>query len=260
MRPMTQQSAPTGRLYNIIAVVMIVLTVLVLCGVGGYAAIGPNAPGAGAAEPTLFVIGTATATLRYPTQAATFTASPSPTITTTPTATRTGVPTETATPTNTPTATNTLTPTPSSTATQTPLPSSTPTRSAFDYVLKDNLVLYGKYYNVVDKSKITASPTDCSTRIAGTVRGLDGSHQGGFNVHITGPEIDQRQSASGHPEYGASGWEQYITNTPVERTYTVQLEYADGTLASTTYQVNTKNNCNQATALVTFQQVQAKAP
>ena len=255
-----ERPGSTGRLYNMVSIVMIVLTVLVLCGVGGYAAVGPNAPGAGAAEPTLFVLGTATATLRYPTAAASFTPSASPTITTTPTATRTGVPTETATPTNTPTATQTLTPTPSPTATETPLPTSTPTRAAFDYVLKDNLVLYGKYFNVVDKTKVSADKNDCSARIAGTVRGLDGNHQGGFNVHITGPGIDQLQGAGTHPEYGASGWEQYITNTPVDRTYTVQLQYSDGTLASATYQVTTKNDCNQATALVTFQQVQAKAP
>jgi len=239
-------SAGPNRIYNLVSVVMVVLTLLVLCGVVGFAAFGPNTPASGGGEPTLFVLGSPTPTLKYPTAQASWTPSPSPTITVTPTASRTPVPSETGTPTDTPTATNTLTPSPTSTATQTPLPSPTVTRSAFDFVLKEGTVTFTKY----------SKKNDCGARIAGAVFNKSGGYMKGINIHITGPGADARVAAGDHTEYGASGYEYFITNVPVARTYSVQAEYPDGALASDVVTFTTKDTCEKTVALVNFKQIQ----
>ncbi len=256
-------SQGTNRIYNLISVVMLVLTALVICGVAGFAASGAKiGSGSVAVEPTLFVLGTPTATLVYPTPNSTGTPGPiaSTAVTVTGPPSRTPLPSQTSTPTDTPTATNTLTASPSSTASNTPLPSATPTRSAFDFVLKNGVIVYGKYYNVIDRTKKTASASDCGARLAGATFAMNGSYLGGLNIHVTGSGADSTIAAGANPEYGASGWEYYITNTPVVRTYNVQVLYTDGAVASGVVQVTTKSDCNQAVALVNFIQIQSRAP
>jgi hypothetical protein len=247
------QESPEGsnRLYNSISTLFLILTALTVCGVVAGVAFFAKPGGVAQAQPTLMVgFPTNTATLSGPTAPATYTASPSPTITDTPTVTTTPVPSRTATPTDTPTATNTLTPTVTSTATNTPLPTNTATRSPFDFVLKDNAITYIKYTKV---------PNDCGARIAGAVFNTTNAYITGFNIHVTGPSADFRFSAGSKPEYGTSGWEFYIFNTPVARTYNVQLEYPDGPIASDVISVTTKNDCNQGVAIVNFKQVQQRS-
>jgi len=112
-------------------------------------------------------------------------------------------------------------------------------------VLKDGTITYKSY-----------SSTDCGARIAGAVFNKSGAYMTGVNIHITGSGADERLTAGSHTEYGASGYEYFITNVPVVRTYNLQLEYVDGTLASDVITVTTKDACNKTLALVNFQQVQ----
>ncbi len=250
---MSAQSSSRGNagLYNLISVVMLILTALTVCGVAGMAAFGPKTPqtSAAAPQPTLIVLGSSTPTLEFPTPNASWTPSPTPTITVTPTASKTPIPSQTTTPTNTPTATNTMTPTATRTPTPTLPATPTNTRSPFDFVLKNGVITYFKY---------TVHANDCGTRVAGAFFAINGSYMLGVNVHITGSGADNVLAAGSHPEYGSSGWEYYITNVPVARTYNVQAVYPDGTLASDVITVTTKADCNQNVAWVGFQQVQAR--
>lgn len=240
-----ESSSQSGGIYNLITIVMLLLSVVVCLLMGVYGANNFNtSPRAIAqAEPTLIGNPTRTPTLLAPTPNNTWTPSPSPTITMTPTVTRTPIPSETTTPTNTPTATNTLTPTATPTATNTSLPTATPTRAAFDFVI-DN-VTYTAY-----------TSTDTGARIAGAVFNKSGQHQTGFNVHVTGNGEDKRIAAGTNTRYGPSGWEFYIFNAPVNRTYSIQLEYLDGGIASAVYQIVTIADPNKTVAIANFKQIQ----
>ncbi|MBN1312591.1 MAG: ATPase P, partial [Anaerolineae bacterium] len=162
---MTGKSSAQGTnlLYNVITVILLVLTALVACGVFATLATTPVSPPGYAAEPTLFVFPTETPTLRGPTPNATWTASPQPTASLVPTVTRTLVPSVTPTPTDTPTATNTMTPTSTATITPTFTATFTPTRSPYDFSYSITFT--------ANNSSTTGNTAGCSwTAIAGTVR------------------------------------------------------------------------------------------
>jgi hypothetical protein len=141
--------------------------------------------------------------------------------------------------------------TPSNTppATNTALPTRTPTRGPFDYVIQGGVATYKK----------NGKFSGCDAVIAGLVKDMNGNHQTGFKVHVTGNEANNIVTAGDHTEYGQSGWEYYFNNTAVERTYGVQLQYGDGSIASDVWGITTSASCNKNLALVTFIQIQPRS-
>ncbi len=240
------------RIYSLISTIFLVLTALTLCGVIGFAVAQAQNGGLGgvAAQPSPFVIPSVTPTLLGPTQPATWTAAPNPTATNTRPATRTPSPSETATPTNTGTATNTMTPSNTPLPTNTPRPTLTPTRGPFDYLVENGAPSYKK------NSKFPG----CDAVIAGVVKDMNGnqSSQVGMQIHVSQNEADTRVRAGDHTEYGQSGWEYYYNNHTVQRTYALQLEYPDGTIASAVWQITTNADCSLNLTLVNFDQVQSR--
>ncbi len=240
----------TKQIYNLISVVMLVLTGFVIVGAVIVAVLNPGGGGGVVGDqPTRFVIPSETPTLPGPTPNATMTITPTSTITDTPTITTTAMPSRTPTPTPTasasPTLTTTITLTPSETPTRTPTASLTPTSDS-PY----------SYTGSISYKKNFANAAGCDwTGIAGTVKNLSGSHQTGFTIHVWGSGVDQRVNSGGAPDYGASGWEQYLANTPNDNTYNVQLESADGVYLSAVISVKMKDNCDKNLALVDFKQV-----
>ncbi len=239
------------RLYNLITVIMLILT-FVVCLVVVILAINP--PSQARAQPTVFVFPTDTPTLAGPTLNPTWTVSPTATVTGTPAPTVTPRPSITPTPSDTPTPTNTLTPTPTPTATFTPTNSPTPTvtptntQSPFDYVLQKGEVRYTQNF---------ANSAGCDwAGIAGEVFDIKGNHKLGLIIHVYGGGIDERLVSGSATAYGASGWERSVGNKPSSGLFHVQLEASDGTLLSAVVDVQMIPSCSKNLALVNFVQVQ----
>jgi len=222
---------------------------LTLCGVIGYAVAGPKS--SASTEPTALAgFPTSTSTLGGPTPPATWTPAPFASPTATRPATRTPEATNTATPTNTATGTMTLTPSNTPAVTFTPV---APPRQAFDYTVQGGAAVLEK------NSKFSG----CDAVIAGVVVDQSGGQasQVGMKVHITGNEADKKtvlSTVGGDTHYGQSGWEYYFNNHVDQRTYGVQLLYADGKVASDVWQITTSDSCKQNLAFVTFLQVQPR--
>jgi hypothetical protein len=174
------------------------------------------------------------------------TATPRPSNTPGPTLTPSLVPTfptKTPTPTRTPTPTNTPTETPIG-----PTPTPSPTRSAFPFTKTNNSPFYLQNY---------ANSAGCNwLGIAGEVLDLNRNPvpSGQFVVHVWGDGVDQRPDVGGAPAYSPSGWEQFVSNTPVIRNYNVQLETTNGTAVSEVYTVQTRASCNQNLVRLDFVQ------
>jgi hypothetical protein len=254
---MARKSSAQGSnlLYNLITVILLVLTVLVIFGVIAAVVTNPPASPGIAGEPTLFVPPTVTATLRGPTPNATWTASPTLTMTASATSSRTPIPSKTATPTNTSTATSTMTASPSPTITPTFTATFTPTRTPFDFSYSVTFT--------ANSSSLTNNNAGCSwSAIAGTVLNKSGAHLTGMVVRVTGgnANINMSQTSGSHTtNYGASGWEVYLNNNPQSlngETFNIWLEYSDGKAATATSQITTQKNCTGNLALVTFKQLQ----
>lgn len=251
----------TNSFYNLITVILLILTAMVACGVVYMIATAPPTAAGYGVEPTLFVFPTETPTLRGPTPAATSTASVTPEASVTPTATRTLPPTITSTPTNTPTATDTMTPTLIPTITPTFTPSNTPTatqRAQYDFALDHNdTVVF-----TANNSSTTGNTQGCSwTAISGTVLNRSRGHLTGYIVRLTGgrANVDFRATSGSKPSYGFSGWEFYLNADPQNlngETFNLWLEYSDGKQASKIYSVTTRKSCTENLVLATFIQMQ----
>ncbi len=252
------ESLPTGprsrtMTYNFITAVMVALSVVVCCS-ALFVAMNTLTQGGGAiaAKPTLFNFPTVTPTLAAPTENPTWTATPrpthtsTPTITPTPTVTQTPRPGETLSPsptfegrerpTSTPEETETITPT----VTLTPLP--------YDYVLRNNEIVYTSNF---------ANAAGCNwAGIAGVIYNRRREHKTGVIVHVTGNGVDERRTSGSKPEYGLSGWEVYLADHPIAATYTVQLENSEGEALSAPVTVQTMDNCDQNLAFLVFDKVQ----
>lgn len=247
-------SGETSRLYNLITIVMLALTVIVILVVVALIIINPGKGEerpAAAQPPTVFVIPSETPTLRGPTANPTWTVSPTvtvtatPTITSTPAPTRTPTPTDTATPTRTLTPTNTLPATQTPTRTNTPLPTNTGTRAPFDYEAD---ITFRKNF---------ANNAGCDwAGIGGTAVDLSNKHVVGLIVHVWGGGIDDRVITGSNTKYGTSGWERSVNNKPTDGLFRVQLESTSGTLLSDVIDVQMKKKCDQNLALVDFEQIQ----
>lgn len=258
---MARKSSTQGAngLYNVITVVLLLLTAIVACGVAFTIMNTPSAV-SGFVEPTLFIFPTETPTLRFPTPAATPTRTLTPEASITPTITRTLIPTITSTPTDTPTATNTMTPTLTPTITPTFLPTKTPTRAPFDFALDNHdTVIY-----TANNSSTTGNTQGCAwTAIAGTVLNMSRGHLTGYVVRLTGgnANVDVRTTSGSKPSYGFSGWEFYLNADPQNlngETFRLWLEYSDGKQASKFYDVTTRKSCTENLVLATFIQLQVR--
>ncbi|MCA9981611.1 MAG: hypothetical protein KDD89_12275 [Anaerolineales bacterium] len=253
-----------ARLANVLAVVIFLVAMLALC-FGVVAVVSPNVvAGFFPAQPT----STPLPTLAPPTIAAvavipTFTPTPTtdplqPTFTPRATATR-GLLTET--PTRAPTLTPSVTPvlpsrtptptatnTPTATPTEGPSPTATFTRSPFPFTKSPDSPIYLRNF---------ANTAGCDwLGIAGEVQDTNGNPvpPGQFRVHISGSGIDERRAVGSAPAYGPSGWEQFVFDAPVIRSYNLQLETVSGTAVSQVYQVQTRASCNENLLYFIFQQ------
>lgn len=151
------------------------------------------------------------------------------------------LPTRTPTPTYTPTPT--ITPTPSPTG---PTPTPSPTRSPYLFTKSDLSPFYLQNH---------ANNAGCGWMgIAGEVLDLNRLpvNPGQYRVHVWGNGIDERPSVGGAPDYGPSGWEQYLGESPTAAEYNVQLETASGTAVSQVYRIQTRAACSQNLTQIDF--------
>lgn len=152
-------------------------------------------------------------------------------------------PTKTPTPTPTPTNTNTPTATPPG-----PTPTPTATRSAFPFTKTDNSPFYLQNH---------ANNAGCSwLGLAGEVLDLERNpvSVGSYRVHVWGSGIDERLVVGSAPDYGPSGWEQFVFDSPVVREYNVQVESLNGTAVSQIYRVQTRSSCSENLLQINFVQ------
>lgn len=145
--------------------------------------------------------------------------------------------------TNTPTST----PTPTETPTAGPTPTASNTPSAFLFT-KDE---------VSPQYLQNANSAGCSwLGVAGDAFDVAGNPvaAGSYVVHIWDSGIDARILVGSAPAYGPSGWEQFVYDQPVVRSYNLQLESVNGTPVSQVYRVNTAASCNQNLVYFSFVQ------
>lgn len=150
-----------------------------------------------------------------------------------------------ATPTRTPTPTPTETPTVTPTG---PTPTATNTRSPFLFTKSIDSPIYLRNF---------ANNAGCNwLGIAGEVVDLSGNPvpAGNYQVHIWESGIDARVATGTAPAYGPSGWEQFVFDSPIIRSYNIQLETTAGTPVSQVYQVQTRASCNDNLLLMLFVQ------
>ncbi|MFP4343127.1 MAG: hypothetical protein ACLFU8_00405 [Anaerolineales bacterium] len=187
------------RFFNVLTLMTLVLTLLVVVYYGVVAAnpqtpLNPFPPSTGVA---LFIVQTNTPTPEGLGLPATWT----------PTATSTATPTRA--PTFTPTVTRTPTPFPTLQPTSTPTPLVTRSPYPFSYEVSYETPYYGCNWSGV----------------AGLVQDLEGNPLEGYAVHIWGGGLDEVIHSGDYPMYGASGWEQFFNNHPIQVSdiYHVQL-------------------------------------
>lgn len=246
------QTPDRTQIYNIVTVLMLVLTTLTMCGVVvSILTTSPNPLQAfvvGPPTPTLFEIPTLTSTLPAPTLPPTSTITPTSTVSPTPTTSATPSSTPTFTPTVTETSTVSPTPSDTPTPTQTLTPTVTSTRSPFDYELQNASVTYTTNF---------ANTAGCDwAGIAGQVFDIRGGARIGLRVHVFGSGIDEYVISGSNTDYGPSGWERMVDTQPNEGTYYVQLEAADSRLLSEIVTVQMIPTCPKNLALVNFVQIQ----
>jgi hypothetical protein len=244
----------TARVYNIISIVFLVLSVLWIIYVVTRM-LGP-APQQAAEEqlPEILVL---------PSQTPTFTVTPSRTPTVTSTATDTLTPTQTPTETftppptltisDTPAATDTATATPTSATSPTDPPTFTPTGasptptgtpSPFLFALRDQQVIFTQNF---------ANTAGCAWQgIGGQVFDINGNPLTGLRIHIFGGDTDLFTDSGNNSLYGPAGWEQPVDNKINNRTYFVELQTSEGTIVSEAVQVAFPSDCTKNLALVNF--------
>lgn len=76
-----------------------------------------------------------------------------------------------------------------------------------------------------------------------------------YRVHVWGGGIDNRVLVGSAPDYGPTGWEQFLFSEPVVRDYLVQLESLEGTAVSHIYAVQTRASCNENLVRFDFYQL-----
>ncbi len=263
--PKRSSSSLAGALFNALAVLLVVLSVLCL----GSVALIFAAPGVVppefrvATEPTVIAIPTASftpvlsPTSLVPTVPPTWTPRFTPTDTTTPlpsdtptnTPTRTNTPTLTVTPSKTLTPTITLTPSKTWTLSPTgPTPTRTRTLAPFPYVLQNGRPTYMANW---------ANTAGCNwLGIAGQVFDLNGRAVQGLYVHQEGGGLVQDGPTGSKPQYGTGGYEIFLADHVFNSTneFKVQLRDGAGNQISDWYTITTYEDCNKNLILLNFVQ------
>lgn len=251
-------------IYNIIAIIFLILSVIACIYVVWQFASAPASSAAEAAVPTVAVLPTLTAS-------ATATATDLPTATPTPTQTLvpsiTPVPTQTPVPTATPLPpTATLTPIPSQTATATPPPTETgtatatatdtppptlepsptgPTPSPFPFDVRGGGANFTTNF---------ANTAGCAWQgIGGQVFDVNGSPLTNIQVHVFGDNnFDQYTVSGSNSLYGVGGWEISVGTVTSPSSYIVELVTTQGTRISSQVAVTFPGDCTRNLALVNF--------
>jgi hypothetical protein len=248
----------SARIFNIISLVFVLLTVAALIFVVARLASPPVNSGVVIQVPTAIVLPSITPSFTPsvtlpPTFTPTGTETPTPTASVPPTASQ--APSATITETAGPTDTPSITPTPSVSPTFTPsasptgpTPTSPPTLNPFLFDLRDSQVIYTQNF--------AAPAAGCLWQgVGGTVAGFDGNPLAGFRVHVFGPQVDQTVESGSNTLYGqGSGWEVPVGNQINAQTYFVELQSPQGTIVSPRIQVTFPSDCARNLALVNFYQ------
>lgn len=217
-------------LFALATIGFVVWTVLIIQNPN--AAFNPFPPATTAPTATLFFAAEATASAPP-----TWTASPSPTEGPSPT----------------PPATATATNTPKPTATGiTPLPGATNTAAVYPFTLQDEVVTYARYQGAAG----------CEWQsIAGQVFDLLGNAVPQLPVEVTGDDISTSIAFTGSAtQYGASGYEVKLSETPAEAEYVVRLLATTGMPLSEPIIVRTLATCDSNVAIVNFVQNHPLSP
>lgn len=153
-------------------------------------------------------------------------------------------PTPTSGPSVTPMATITLTPTPFATATGvTQPPPVTNTVAVFPFTLQDEAVTY----------KANENDEECAwLSIAGQVFDLNGNPLPGLPVQVSGDNFEQIEFTGTAEDFGPSGYEVFLNQTPVEAEFEVRLLNTTGMPLSEPIVVRTLSSCDRNVAIVNF--------
>jgi hypothetical protein len=280
----------SARLYNLISLIFLVLTILVLVLVISRL-VGPPVEQQEAVIdlPTLVALPTATPTFTPSltlTPTFTFTPSPvpsdtpipSPTLSETPDLTATAslftytpsfTPSLTPSITNTPEVPPTLTLVPSLTITATLAPTLAPEQPTVDPNIPPTLAPITQEALGPTLSPFPFAPRDqiiytlnfantagCNWQgVGGQVFDVNNQALPNINVHVIGAGGFDRSTVSGtNSLYGQSGWEINVGNTVAPATFIVELRSPQGTVISPQVQVTFPGNCNGNLALVNFVQ------
>lgn len=250
-----------ARIYNVISLVFVVLTVLMIVFVV-VKLLGPApTPRAVADLPTAVLLPSLTPTntpsrTPFPTETSTPTNTLTPT--TTETATETVPPSPTITETAGPTDTPSMTPTPS--ISPTPFPTETPTGptdtpeptlSPFLFNLREEQVIFTQNFT---------NQAGCAWQgIGGQVFDLSGAPLSDLVIHIFGVNaLDRTVTSGSNSLYGAGGWEFPVDNKISSDTYYVELMSGAGTVISPRITITFPNDCLRNLALVNFIQVRER--
>ncbi|MDZ4768939.1 MAG: hypothetical protein SGJ24_07410 [Chloroflexota bacterium] len=260
-----------ARIYNLISLIFVILTVLVLAFVVTRV-LQPVVEPVAVAQvlPTTVSLPTITPTYTQsmtPIPTETFTPNPSATITPLPSltpipsatpiasATFTDTPPPTAIPSLTITATLPFTATPPATATQpaaatvgfTPPPTAADIPPPYPFSLREGQPVFTSNF---------ANTAGCAWQgIGGQVFDLNDSPLLGVTVHVFGSGVDVRVNSGTNTIYGTSGWEVPLNTNLTGNSYRVELLSPGGTTISPQVTVTfTANDCARNLALVNFKQ------
>lgn len=249
-----------ARIFNIISIVFLLLSVVVIILVV-MRLLGPAVtPQATGALPTPLVLPSETPTITpTSTQPPTFTLTPTDTLTPTETETPTLTITTSATITDTPAATDTPSATPTPAQTDTPVPTATPTGPTETPVPTLSPFLFDLREGQIILTSNFANSAGCAWQgIGGQVFDLQGAPMNGLRLHVYGADIDRRVDSGSNSLYGAAGWEQPVDNKINGNTYYVELESQGGTIISPRVSVQFPSDCTKNLALVNFIQVRER--
>jgi len=143
-----------------------------------------------------------------------------------------------------PAATSTLAPT--ATGGAAPIvPTNTP--SAFAFTLQNETLTYIPY---------TGTEGCDYLAIAGQVFDANGDPLTGIPVIVRGDEFEQLQFSGGDTDYGPSGYEVYLNDSPYEGEFTIKLVSETGFDLSEEVVVRTHDSCDENVVIVNFVQNQ----
>ncbi len=263
--PKRPSSSIAGALFNVLALLLVVLSLLCLGSVALIFAAPDMVPPEFRVptEPVIIPIPTASFTPVFsptslvptfpptwtPQFTPTDTLTPLPTDTPTPTSTNTNTPTFTVTPSKTLTPTITLTPSKTWTMSPTgPTPTRTRTLAPFPYVLQNGRPTYMANWSNTAGCKWLG--------IAGQVFDLNGRAVQGLYVHQEGGGLTQDAPTGSKPAYGTGGYEIFLADHVFNTTDTFKLQLRDGAgnQLSGWYTIPTYEDCAKNLILVNFVQ------